>query len=189
MRRSGRRSAPSRARWAARPRRCASGSATPSATRVSGLMPRARSVSGSRRWSARSASCGRPMRSCGKRRHILRWRSSTADRSHRRAASIRFVRKPVPEAPAGIAFIDDHRKAYGVEPICRVVRIAPSTYHARAAVRADPAKGSSRSRRDIELCAEIRRVQAANFGVYGVRKVGGSSAARASGPPAERWRG
>ncbi len=77
----------------------------------------------------------------------------------------------MPEAPAGIAFIDDHRKAYGVEPICRVVRIAPSTYHARAAVRADPAKGSSRSRRDLELCAEIRRVQAANFGVYGVRKV------------------
>ncbi len=70
-----------------------------------------------------------------------------------------------------IAFIDDHRKAYGVEPICRVVRIAPSTYHARAAVRADPAKGSTRSRRDLELCAEIRRVHAANFGVYGVRKV------------------
>jgi putative transposase len=70
-----------------------------------------------------------------------------------------------------IAFIDDHRGLYGVEPICRVLRIAPSTYHARAAVRADPAKGSARSRRDGELCAEIRRVHAANFGVYGVRKV------------------
>jgi putative transposase len=70
-----------------------------------------------------------------------------------------------------IAFIDDHRGLYGVEPICRVLRIAPSTYHARAAVRAGPAKGSARSRRDGELCAEIRRVHAANFGVYGVRKV------------------
>jgi putative transposase len=70
-----------------------------------------------------------------------------------------------------IASIDDHRGLYGVEPICRVLRIAPSTYHARAAVRADPAKGSARSRRDGELCAEIRRVHAANFGVYGVRKV------------------
>jgi hypothetical protein len=70
-----------------------------------------------------------------------------------------------------IAFIDDHRAAYGVEPICQVLRIAPSTYHARAAVRLDPAKGSTRSQRDGELCAEIRRVHEANFGVYGVRKV------------------
>jgi putative transposase len=70
-----------------------------------------------------------------------------------------------------IAFIDDHRAAYGVEPICKVLRIAPSTYHAHAAVRADPAKGSARSRRDGELRAEIRRVHEANFGVYGVRKV------------------
>jgi putative transposase len=70
-----------------------------------------------------------------------------------------------------IAFIDDHRTAYGVEPICKVLRIAPSTYHARAAVQVSPAKGSARSRRDAELCAEIRRVHEANFGVYGLRKV------------------
>jgi putative transposase len=69
-----------------------------------------------------------------------------------------------------IAFIDDHRAVHGLEPrsgsrpICRVLRIAPSTYHAREVVRADPAKGSARSRRDAELCAEIRRVHAANFG-------------------------
>ncbi len=69
------------------------------------------------------------------------------------------------------AFIDDHRAAYGVEPICRVLAIAPSAYHARAARRADPARASARSRRDAELCTEIRRVHAANFGVYGVRKV------------------
>jgi putative transposase len=70
-----------------------------------------------------------------------------------------------------IAFIDDHRGAYGVEPICKVLRIAPSTYHAHAARRADPAKASARARRDAALRPEIRRVFDANFGVYGVRKV------------------
>ena len=36
-----------------------------------------------------------------------------------------------------IAFIDEHRAVYGVEPICRALPIAPSTYHAHAARRAD----------------------------------------------------
>ena len=44
-----------------------------------------------------------------------------------------------------IAFIDDHRGAYGVEPICKVLPIAPSTYHAHAARRADPARASGTS--------------------------------------------
>jgi transposase InsO family protein len=70
-----------------------------------------------------------------------------------------------------IAFIDDHRAAYGVEPICRVLPIGPSTYHAHAARRADPGKASVRARRDARLCVEIRRVFEANFGVYGVRKM------------------
>jgi len=70
-----------------------------------------------------------------------------------------------------IAFIDDHRAAYGVEPICRELPIAPSTYYAHAARRADPAKAPSRVRRDAVLCSEIQRVWTENFGVYGVRKV------------------
>ena len=70
-----------------------------------------------------------------------------------------------------IAFVDDHRQVYGVEPICKVLPIAPSTYHAHAARRADPSKTAPRSRRDAELCTEIRRVFEANFRVYGVRKV------------------
>ena len=45
-----------------------------------------------------------------------------------------------------IAFIDDHRRAYGVEPICKVLPIAPSTYRADAAKRADPAKLSARAK-------------------------------------------
>ncbi len=70
-----------------------------------------------------------------------------------------------------IAFIDDHRGGYGVEPICKVLPIAPSTYHAQVARRSDPGKSSPRRRRDALLHAEIRRVHEANFGVYGARKV------------------
>lgn len=70
-----------------------------------------------------------------------------------------------------IAFIDDHREAYGVEPICRVLPIAPSTYHAHAARRADPGKLPARARSDAAIMVEIRRVFEENFHVYGVRKV------------------
>jgi transposase InsO family protein len=70
-----------------------------------------------------------------------------------------------------IAFIDDHRGEYGVEPICRVLPIAPSTYHAQVAERRCPERASPRRRRDEVLRAEIRRVHEANFAVYGARKV------------------
>jgi len=70
-----------------------------------------------------------------------------------------------------IAFIDDHRDAFGVEPICRVLPIAPSSYHAQVAQRRAPERASARTRRDGLLKAEIRRVHAEHFGVYGVRKV------------------
>jgi putative transposase len=70
-----------------------------------------------------------------------------------------------------IAFIDEHRAVHGVEPICRVLPIAPSTYHAHAARRADPDKLPLRARRDITMKTEIRRVYEENFRVYGVRKV------------------
>lgn len=69
------------------------------------------------------------------------------------------------------AFIDDHRDAYGVEPICRVLPIAPSTYHEHAARKRDPSRRPAREQRDADLRDEIRRVFEANFGVYGVRKV------------------
>jgi putative transposase len=70
-----------------------------------------------------------------------------------------------------IAFIDDHRGVYGVEPICKVLPIAPSTYHAHVARRLDPGKLSRRAKRDEALKAQIRRVFEENFRVYGVRKV------------------
>ena len=70
-----------------------------------------------------------------------------------------------------IAFIDDHREAHGVEPICKVLPIAPSTYHDHVAKRVDPEKLSARAKRDIDLKPEIERVFAKNFEVYGARKV------------------
>lgn len=68
-------------------------------------------------------------------------------------------------------FIDAHRHEYGVEPICRVLPIAPSTYRAHARRLADPALRSDRARRDAELRPEIRRVRAKNFEIHGARKV------------------
>lgn len=70
-----------------------------------------------------------------------------------------------------IAFIDDHRRSYGVEPICRVLPIAPSTYHEHAAQRRDPSRRSARARQDEALKIEVKRVFDEHFRVYGVRKV------------------
>ena len=70
-----------------------------------------------------------------------------------------------------INFIDDHRGSHGVEPICRVLPITPSTYHDHMAKRADPEKFSARAKRDEILKPEIARVFAGNFEVYGARKV------------------
>src|SRR3984885_10602745 len=76
-----------------------------------------------------------------------------------------------PPTEAMIAFIDVHRGAYGVEPICRTLQIAPSTYHEHAARRRDPACAPARQRRDNALKNHIRRIWDEDFQVYGVRKV------------------
>ena len=70
-----------------------------------------------------------------------------------------------------VAFIDDHRAAYGVEPICRVLPIAPATYYGHRTRRQDPSRESARRRRDADLRVAIRRVYDAHFQVYGPRKV------------------
>ncbi len=70
-----------------------------------------------------------------------------------------------------VAFIDEHREEAGVEPVCKQLQIAPSTYHARKAQQRDPSKLSARAQRDLELAPEIERVWKENFGVYGARKV------------------
>ena len=70
-----------------------------------------------------------------------------------------------------VAFIDDHREAYGIEPICRVLPIAPATYYEHRARQADPSHVPARIARDAELCVEIERVWKENRSVYGARKV------------------
>ena len=87
-----------------------------------------------------------------------------------------------------IAFIDDHRGAHGVEPICKVLPIAPSTYHAHVAKRRDPAKLSTRARQDAALKIEVRRVFDENFRSTACERSGGSSSAKASMWPVARCR-
>ena len=65
-----------------------------------------------------------------------------------------------------IAYIDANMGRFGVEPICRVLPIAPSTYS-----HAIGRPSSARAVRDAKLKAEIARVHAEHFGVYGARKV------------------
>jgi hypothetical protein len=69
------------------------------------------------------------------------------------------------------AFIRDHRDQYGVEPICAVLPVAPSTYFRHEAARRDPTQRSARAQRDETLRAAIQRVWDANYQVYGPRKV------------------
>jgi len=70
-----------------------------------------------------------------------------------------------------ISFIDEHRSVFGVEPICRLLPIAPSTYYEVVAKRTDVDRLSARARSDMAMKVEIRRVFNENFQVYGVRKV------------------
>ena len=65
-----------------------------------------------------------------------------------------------------VRYVDAHRDRFGVEPICRVLQVAPSSYY--AAKRRQPCQ---RQVRDEALKVEIGRVHAANYGVYGARKV------------------
>jgi len=70
-----------------------------------------------------------------------------------------------------IAFVDLHREHYGVESICRVLPIAPSTYYEAKAREVDPRRYPPRVQRDAVLSVEVQRVHAENFAVYGARKV------------------
>ncbi len=70
-----------------------------------------------------------------------------------------------------VAFIDVHRHEYGVEPICAVLPIAPSTYYEAKRCEADPQRRSPRAQRDERLSGDVDRVWRANRRVYGARKV------------------
>jgi transposase InsO family protein len=71
-----------------------------------------------------------------------------------------------------VRYITDHRERFGVEPICAVLPIAPSTYFRVRAQQQDERNRSARAKRDDELRVLIRRVYEESFGgVYGPRKV------------------
>jgi transposase InsO family protein len=70
-----------------------------------------------------------------------------------------------------IGFMEAHVDAFGVEPMCRVLQIAPSIWYEHARRKADPSCRPARAKRDDVLSVHIQRVHAENFGVYGVRKV------------------
>ena len=70
-----------------------------------------------------------------------------------------------------IAFIEDHKVAHGVEPICRVLPIAPSTFYARAAIAHDPDLASARAKQDIIDREKIKDVFGDSGKRYGARKI------------------
>ncbi len=70
-----------------------------------------------------------------------------------------------------ISFIDEHRGSYGVEPICEMLPIAPSTYYEHKARERDPERLPARTKRDGALRREVQRVFDENFQVYGAHKV------------------
>jgi transposase InsO family protein len=70
-----------------------------------------------------------------------------------------------------VSFIDEHRGDHGVEPICKQLPIAPSTYYEHKSREKDPDRVSERSKRDRWLEVEIQRVWDENKQVYGIRKV------------------
>jgi transposase InsO family protein len=70
-----------------------------------------------------------------------------------------------------VDFIEEHRGVYGVEPICAVLPIAPSTYYMHRARRIDPEKRPERAKSDEKLRLEIQRVWDENHQVYGADKV------------------
>ena len=88
-----------------------------------------------------------------------------------RARAVRMVLEHQGEHASQWVAIGSIAAKIGCAAVCRVLPIAPSTYYAHAARRADPSRASARQRCDAALCVEIRRVWEENFQVYGVRKV------------------
>ncbi|WP_414674639.1 IS3 family transposase [Marinobacter sp.] len=76
-----------------------------------------------------------------------------------------------PQAEVINAYIDQHRDSYGVEPICKVLQVAPSAYRRHAARQRNPELRSDRARRDEVLMPQIKRVWNDNLKVYGADKV------------------
>ncbi|MDB5859961.1 MAG: Integrase catalytic region [Ramlibacter sp.] len=86
-------------------------------------------------------------------------------------------------------FIDRHRDAFGVEPICKALQVAPSGYRRHAELLREPDKRCARVLRDEVLARQIERVWQANMQVYGTDKVWKQLAREGTASPAARWSG
>jgi hypothetical protein len=80
-----------------------------------------------------------------------------------RKASAYFAMAELDRREMMMAFIDAHREDLGIEPICRELAIAPSSYHEHALRLADPGKRPARARSDEEMRGQIKRVHEANL--------------------------
>mgnify|MGYP000208996487 CR=1 FL=1 len=69
------------------------------------------------------------------------------------------------------SFIKAYRGDHGVEPICRVLQIAPSTFYERLAIERDPERASDRAKRDASMCKEMADIWTKNRSIYGARKL------------------
>ncbi|WP_375569870.1 MULTISPECIES: IS3 family transposase [Seohaeicola] len=69
------------------------------------------------------------------------------------------------------AFIEEHRGVYGVEPMCKMLQIAQSTYYERRAIARDPERASARAKSDADLCIKIDAAWKDNRKLYGARKI------------------
>jgi len=95
----------------------------------------------------------------------------TAETLNRWVAQEVFCGGARPPTETMMAFIHGHRDDFGVEQICRLLPIAPSTFYAHVAVANDPERASNRARRDAALRPDVQRVWEENYEVYGVRKI------------------
>jgi len=69
------------------------------------------------------------------------------------------------------AFIEEHRGEFGVEPMCKILQIAPSTYYDRRAIVRDPDRASARAKSDATLSVKIDAAWEDNRKLYGARKI------------------
>ena len=70
-----------------------------------------------------------------------------------------------------VTFVDSNKAEYGVEPICRQIQIAPSSYYEHKVCERDPDRLPDRIKPDMRLELDMQRVWKDNFRVYGACKV------------------
>ena len=90
---------------------------------------------------------------------------------------------------ADLRFIEESRGSHGVEPICRALQFAPSTYYGRRAIARDPERASRRAKTDAALSLKIDGAWEDNRKLYGARKIWHVLRGRAKMSPAGRWNG